>query len=212
MATQNQGFDGKLTVSELTELIRRTLEGSFPELVVEGELSNFRPSSTGHLYFTLKDSGASIQAIMFKNRMRSLNFEPKDGMLLRVKGSLSVYAQRGTYSIVVEEMEIAGEGEILAMLEKRKKKLAAEGLFDEGRKRPIPRFPETVGVVSSPTGAAVRDILNILKRRARGVRVVIFPAPVQGGGAGEIIARRIKQANFWKLADVLIVGRGGCSL
>jgi exodeoxyribonuclease VII large subunit len=133
-------------------------------------------------------------------------------MLLRVRGSLSVYAQRGTYSIVAEEIERAGEGDILAMLEERKRRLAAEGLFDEGRKRPIPRFPETVGVVSSPTGAALRDILNILKRRARGVRVVILPAPVQGAEAGELIARRIRQANIWKLADVLIVGRGGGSL
>jgi exodeoxyribonuclease VII large subunit len=203
---------GKLTVSALTELIRETLEGSFPTVVVEGELSNFRPSSTGHLYFTLKDSGASISAIMFRNRIRSLSFEPRDGMLLRARGSLSVYAQRGTYSIVVEEMERAGEGDILAMLEERKRKLAAEGLFSEERKRPIPKFPETVGVVSSPTGAAVRDILNILKRRARGIRVVILPTLVQGAEAGEIIARRVRQANFWKLADVLIVGRGGGSL
>ena len=212
MEAANQRIAGKLTVSELSELIRRNLEGGFPSLVVEGELSNFRPSSTGHLYFTLKDSGAQIQAIMFKNRIRSLSFEPKDGMLLRVKGSLSVYAQRGTYSIVVEEMERSGEGDILAMLEERKRKLAAEGLFDDDRKQAIPRFPGAIGVVSSPTGAAVRDILNILKRRAPGVRVVILPAPVQGAGAAAIIARRIKQANFWKLVDVLIVGRGGGSL
>ena len=202
----------KLTVSELTELIRRTLEGGFPQVVVEGELSNYRPSSTGHLYFTLKDAGASIQAIMFRNRIRFLGFEPKDGMLLKVRGSLSVYAQRGTYSIVVEDMERSGEGDILAMLEERKRKLAAEGLFAEERKRPIPRFPETVAVVSSPTGAALRDILNILKRRARGIRVVILPAPVQGAEAAPIIARRIEQANHWRMADVLIVGRGGGSL
>ena len=181
-------------------------------MLVEGELSNFKPSSTGHLYFTLKDSGASIQGIMFKNRIRSLTFEPRDGMLLKVRGSLSVYAQRGTYSIVVEEMERSGEGDILAMLEERKRKLAAEGLFAEERKRAIPRFPETVAVVSSPTGAALRDILNILKRRARGVRVVILPAPVQGAEAAAIIARRIEQANHWRMADVLIVGRGGGSL
>ena len=212
MGEQNQKYAGKFTVSQLTELIRETLEEGFPAVVVEGELSNYRPSSTGHLYFTLKDGGASIAAIMFRNRIRSLAFEPKDGMLLRVRGALSVYAQRGTYSIVVEEMERAGEGDILAMLEERKRRLAAEGLFSDERKRDIPRFPETVGVVSSPTGAAVRDILNILKRRAAGVRVIILPAPVQGSEAAGIIAHRIEQANRWKLADVLIVGRGGGSL
>jgi exodeoxyribonuclease VII large subunit len=133
-------------------------------------------------------------------------------MLLRVRGSLSVYAPRGSYSIVCEEMEIAGSGDILAMLEERKRRLAAEGLFDESRKKPLPRFPETVGVVSSPTGAAVQDILNILGRRAAGVKVIVLPAPVQGSGAAPIIARRIEQANQWNLADVLIVGRGGGSL
>ncbi|GHV37093.1 exodeoxyribonuclease 7 large subunit [Spirochaetia bacterium] len=202
----------KLTVSELTDLIRRTLEGSFPEVIVEGELSNYRPSGAGHLYFTLKDSGAVLSAVMFKNRSRFLNFEPKDGMLLRVRGNISVYAQRGNYQIICEEMELAGAGDILAMLEKRKRALAAEGLFDEDRKRPIPRFPETIGVVSSPTGAAVRDILNILHRRAGGVRVIILPALVQGNEAAAQIARRIGQANAWQLADVLIVGRGGGSL
>ena len=202
----------KFTVSELTELIRRCLEGSFGSVVVEGEMSNCRPASSGHLYFSLKDTGAKIDAVMFKNRLRTLTFEPKDGMLLRVKGSLSVYAPRGGYSIVCEEMELAGSGDILVMLERRKRPLAAEGLFDENRKKPLPRFPAIVGVVTSPTGAALRDILNVLGRRASGVRVVILPAPVQGEGAGEIIARRIEQANRWKLADVLIVGRGGGSL
>jgi exodeoxyribonuclease VII large subunit len=149
---------------------------------------------------------------MFRNRLGSLNFEPKDGMLLRVKGSLSVYPQRGTYSVVAEEMELAGAGEILEMLEERKKKLAAEGLLDESRKQRIPQFPKTVGVVSSPTGAAVRDILNILSRRSGGMNIIILPAPVQGSEAAGIISRRIEQANFWELADVLIVGRGGGSL
>jgi exodeoxyribonuclease VII large subunit len=202
----------KFSVSELTECIRRNLEGAFPSVLVEGELSNCRPSSTGHLYFTLKDAGASISAVMFKNRLRFLSFEPRDGMLLRVRGSLSVYPQRGTYQVICEEMEEAGAGDILVELEKRKRRLAAEGLFDEDRKKPVPRFPETVGVVSSPTGAAVRDILNILKRRAAGIRVVILPAPVQGPEAAAAIVRRIEQANRWRLADVLIIGRGGGSL
>jgi exodeoxyribonuclease VII large subunit len=201
-----------LTVSELTEQIRNCLEGSFSLVCVEGELSNCRPASSGHLYFSLKDSGAKIDAVMFRNRLRSLNFEPKDGMLLRIRGSLSVYAPRGTYSIVCEEMEIAGAGEILAMLEKRKQRLASEGLFDIERKRSLPRFPEVVGVVSSPTGAAVRDILNILARRAAGLRVIILPSPVQGEEAASLIAARIRQANQWRIADVLIVGRGGGSL
>lgn len=202
----------KYTVSELTNLIRQNLESAFPMLVVEGELSNCRPSSTGHLYFSLKDQGAKIDAVMFKNRLPSLAFEPKDGMLLRVRARVSVYPQRGSYQLVCEDIELAGAGDILAMLENRKRALAAEGLFDEERKKPIPLFPETVGVVSSPTGAAVQDILNILQRRASGVRVIILPAPVQGSEAAPIIARRIEQANQWNLADVLIVGRGGGSL
>jgi exodeoxyribonuclease VII large subunit len=164
------------------------------------------------LYFTLKDSGAVIQAVMFRGRLRALGFEARDGMLVRARGNVSVYPQRGNYQIICEGMELAGTGDILAMLEKRKRKLAAEGLFDEDRKGPIPRFPETVGVVSSPTGAAVRDILNILSRRAAGLRVIILPTLVQGNDAAEGIARRIEQANRWKLADVLIVGRGGGSL
>ncbi|MDR3131282.1 MAG: exodeoxyribonuclease VII large subunit [Treponema sp.] len=202
----------KLSVSALTELIRQNLEGAFNSVTVEGEVSNCRPSSTGHLYFTLKDSTAAISGVMFKNRLRGLSFEPVDGMLMRVRGSISVYAQRGTYQIICEEMEKAGTGDILAMLEKRKRALAAEGLFDEELKKPIPRFPAVVGVVSSPTGAAVRDILNILERRAAGIGVVILPAPVQGSEAAPVIARRIEQANRWRLADVLIVGRGGGSL
>ena len=202
----------KLSVSELTGLIKQNLEGSFPDLTVEGELSNFRPSGSGHLYFSLKDSLAKIDAVMFKNRLVFLRFEPRDGMLLRVRGRISVYPQRGNYQLVCESMELAGEGDILAMLEKRKRALLAEGLFDEERKKPIPLFPGTIGIVSSPTGAAVQDILNILRRRASGIRVIIFPTLVQGDGAAENIAQRIMQANQWQLSDVLIVGRGGGSL
>ena len=205
-------LQGPLSVSELTELIKTCLEGTFSEVTVEGEISNYRPSSTGHLYFTLKDAGAALQVVMFKNKLRALTFIPRDGQRVKARGSISVYPQRGTYQLVCEYLEEAGTGDILAMLEERKRRLAAEGLFDEARKRSIPRFPETVGVISSPTGAAVQDILNILRRRAAGIRVIIIPTPVQGSEAGPIIARRIEQANQWHLADVLIVGRGGGSL
>jgi len=205
-------LQGPLSVSELTELIKTCLEGTFSEVTVEGEISNYRPSSTGHLYFTLKDAGAALQVVMFKNKLRALTFIPRDGQRVKARGSISVYPQRGTYQLVCEYLEEAGTGDILAMLEERKRRLAAEGLFDEARKKPIPRFPETVGVISSPTGAAVQDILNILRRRAAGIRVIIVPTPVQGSEAGPIIARRIEQANQWRLADVLIIGRGGGSL
>jgi exodeoxyribonuclease VII large subunit len=202
----------KFTVSELTGLIKQNLEEGFPSVLVEGELSNCKPSSTGHFYFSMKDPGAKIDAAMFKNRLPYLRFEPRDGMLVRARGRLSVFPPRGNYQLIAEEMELAGQGDILAMLEARKRALAAEGLFDAERKKPIPRFPETVAVVSSPTGAAVQDILNILRRRAAGIRVIVLPAPVQGVDAAPIIARRIEQANRWKLADVIIVGRGGGAL
>lgn len=202
----------RFTVSQLTELIRACLEETFGSVSVEGEISNCRPSSTGHLYFTLKDAGASISAVMFKNSLRGLSFEPADGMLVRAKGRLSVYALRGSYQIVCESLERAGVGDLLAMLEERKRRLAEEGLFDEVRKKPIPLFPDRIGVVTSPTGAALRDILQILKRRAAGVDVVVLPTPVQGQEAAPLIARRIEQANEWDLADVLIIGRGGGSL
>ncbi|MDR0684496.1 MAG: exodeoxyribonuclease VII large subunit [Spirochaetaceae bacterium] len=204
--------NGKFTVSELTDLIKRRLEESFGPLCVEGELSNCRPSSVGHVYFTLKDRGAAISAVMFRNSLMRLKFALKDGMLLRAKGRLSVYAQRGTYQLVCETLEPAGTGDILAMLEARKRALAEEGLFDESRKRTIPRFPDTVAVISSPSGAALQDILNILSRRASGLRVVILPAPVQGVEAAPILARRIEQANLWNIADTIIIGRGGGSL
>jgi exodeoxyribonuclease VII large subunit len=201
-----------LSVSELTSIVKELLEGSLPSVLVEGEISNCRPASSGHLYFTLKDRGAMLQAVMFRYRTRGLGFEPSDGMLVRARGSITVYAARGQYQILVEGMERAGEGDILAMLEERKRRLAAEGLFDDERKRALPRFPTRVAVVTSPTGAAIRDIVNVLGRRNSGLGIVILPAAVQGEDAAAQIAAQIETANRLSLGDVLIVGRGGGSL
>ncbi|HET7838400.1 MAG TPA: exodeoxyribonuclease VII large subunit [Rectinemataceae bacterium] len=199
-------------VSELTSRIGSLLEGSFPAVTVEGEISNCRPASSGHLYFSLKDKASVIQAVMFRYRTRGLAFEPADGLLVRARGAVTVYAARGQYQILVERLEKAGVGDILAMLEQRKRALAAEGLFDEDRKRPLPRSPERIAVITSPTGAAVRDILNVLSRRNAGLGVVILPAAVQGDEAPAQIVRQIQVANRWRLGDVIILGRGGGSL
>jgi exodeoxyribonuclease VII large subunit len=149
---------------------------------------------------------------MFKGRSRFLAFTPKDGMLVRVSGAISVYAQRGTYQIIAETMEEAGTGNILQILEERKRRLAEEGLFDSERKRKLPFFPQTVGVITSPTGAAVRDIIQIIRRRNPAVSVVLFPAPVQGEEAAAVLLQQLKTANRFKMAEVLIIGRGGGSL
>jgi len=199
-------------VSDLTFLIKEILESSFMALTVEGELSNFRPSSTGHWYFTLKDDAAMIQGVMFKGKSAGVRFLPKDGQRVIVKGTLAVYAKRGSYQIICNSMDIAGEGDILAMLERRKQKLAALGLFDPDKKKPLPLFPSKVAVVSSPTGAALRDILQVLERRSSGLDIVILPCPVQGEGAGEKIAEQIKRANTFNLGEVIITGRGGGAL
>ena len=201
-----------LSVSQLTERIKRNLESAFSAIQVEGELSNCRISGAGHCYFTLKDAQAVLQAVMFKHRLKHIAFETKDGMLLRARGSLTVYGQRGGYQLVCEELELAGAGDILALIEKRKRAFAQEGLFDRERKKPIPRFPETLSVISSPTGAALRDILSILRRRAPHVRVIVIPAPVQGAAAAPVLARRVEQANQWNLGDLIILGRGGGSI
>lgn len=201
-----------MTVSQLTDLIKEFLESSFPDLTIEGEISNYRPSSTGHIYFTLKDDKAAISAVMFKTRSKSLTFTPQDGMKVKVTGSLSVYAQRGSYQIIVNSMEELGTGNILQLLEERKKRLAMEGLFDSENKKSLPFFPLKIGVITSPTGAALRDILQIVKRRNKLVSVIVLPCPVQGNDAAPFIAQQIKTANEFNLADVLIVGRGGGSL
>jgi len=200
------------SVSEVTKHVRELLENAFPRLTVEGEISNFRPSSTGHFYFSLKDKDAVISVVMFKYRARNLNFTPQDGQLVRVTGNISVYAKRGTYQIIADSIERAGEGDILAMLEQRKRALAEEGLFEEFRKKPLPRFPERIAVVTSSTGAALRDILRVLRRRNSGVNLIILPTPVQGEEAAEKIAAQIIRANQFQLGEVIIVGRGGGSL
>ena len=201
-----------LKIAEITSLIKEILEGSFPSVTLEGEISNCRPSSTGHLYFTLKDESSAISAVMFKGKSRYLAFTPKDGTLVHATGSISVYEARGTYQIIVDSMEIAGSGDILRLLEERKQRLAAEGLFDAGRKRPIPEFPERVAVITSPTGAAVRDILQIIRRRNPSISVTILPAPVQGAEAPPALVRQVETANDYRMADVIIIGRGGGSL
>lgn len=201
-----------LKIAEITSLIKEILEGSFPRITLEGEISNVRPSSTGHLYFTLKDETSAISAVMFKGKSRYLAFTPKDGTLVHATGSISVYEARGTYQIIVDSMDVAGSGDILRLLEERKQRLAAEGLFDSERKKPIPEFPSRVAVITSPTGAAVRDILQIIRRRNPGIDITILPAPVQGAEAPPALVRQIETANRYRMADLIIIGRGGGSL
>lgn len=205
-------FETNLTVSELTSLIKKTLEEGFYGLSVSGEISNFRPSSTGHWFFTLKDEGASISAVMFKSSTWRVDFSPKEGDRVVVSGSLDLYAARGTYQIKVDTMTLAGYGEILAELERRKRLFAQMGYFAQEKKRSIPPYPTRVGVVTSPTGAALQDILNVLGRRAPSLDVLVLPAVVQGESAAHSVAERIIQANALMLCDVLIVARGGGSI
>lgn len=204
--------DKIFSVTELNTIIREMLEGTFPSLRIEAEISGLKVQSSGHIYFSLKDSASLVSAVMFRGSAQYLSFTPKDGMKVQVQGKISVYAPQGKYQIIVTKMSIAGEGAILKMLEERKRKLFAEGLFAEENKKPLPLFPKTIGVVTSPTGAALRDILQITKRRNPGVSVVVFPSMVQGEGAAETIATQIENANEANLCDILIVGRGGGSL
>jgi exodeoxyribonuclease VII large subunit len=200
------------TVTEITELIKVTLEDGFPWITVQGEISNFRPSASGHWYFSLKDTNAVLSVVMFSRRLESVKFTPEDGMLVTATGSISVYARRGNYQLICESLARTGQGDILAMLEERKRALAAQGLFDASRKRPLPLLPSRIAVVTSPTGAAIRDILRVLRRRNAGMDVVVIPTPVQGEGADEKIAHGIELAARWKLGEVIVVGRGGGSL
>ena len=212
MQESNPFLEQVFSVSQITDFIKELLETSFRTITIEGEISNWRPSSAGHIYFTLKDNAAQLKAVLFRGNAYHLTFKPKDGDKVRCTGNISVYGPQGTYQLIVSKMEAVGAGNILQMLEERKRKLNAEGLFDDERKKPLPAYPHTIGVVTSPTGAAIKDILQITKRRNKGIDVVILPAIVQGDGAASTIVKMIQIANFYKLCDVLIVGRGGGSL
>jgi exodeoxyribonuclease VII large subunit len=201
-----------LSVTQLTDKIKRLLEGRFAEVWVEGELSNFKAHSSGHWYFTLKDAGASVRCASFRTSNRSIRFRPEDGLAVRARGRLSVYEPRGEYQIIVDAMEPVGVGALQLAFEQLKRRLAAEHLFDADRKRPIPALPRRVGVVTSPTGAALRDILRVLRRRNRAVSVLIAPARVQGEGSAAEVARAVECLSDSGLVDVIIAGRGGGSL
>ena len=201
-----------LTVSRLTALLRGVLEENFEHLWVQGEVSNLSYPSSGHCYFTLKDAGAQLRCVMFKGAVKNLKFRLTDGMALIVRGRVSVFDQRGEYQLICEYVEPAGVGALQAAFVQLKEKLAEEGLFAETHKIGMPHFPRKIGVITSPTGAAIHDILNVLKRRFASLEVLICPVRVQGEGAALEIARAIDEMNRLAEVDALIVGRGGGSL
>ncbi len=200
------------TVSELTKYIRMMVEESFPSIWVEGEISNFILHSSGHMYFTLRDSGSTLKCAFFKHANLKLKFKPKDGMKMIVSGSVSVYEARGDYQLIVTGLEPKGIGALQLQFQQLKEKLEKEGLFDARYKAPIPFLPTRIGVVTSPTGAAIQDILNIARRRFANIEIIINPVKVQGTDAKNEIAAAIRQFNELKNIDVMIVGRGGGSL
>ena len=199
-----------VSVSEITQAVKQTLETQFPPMWVTGELTSFSQAASGHRYFTLSDQASQLGCVMWKSRSIT-GFRPEAGMSVLAQGQLTVYERRGEYQFNVTQLFPAGVGQQQVAFEQLKKKLAEEGLFDEERKQPLPPYPKTIGVVTSYTGAAVRDILKVLKRRFSSVRVVLRPAVVQGFGAPEEIAQGIADFNDFGDVDVLIVGRGGGS-
>ena len=202
-----------LTVSQLTKYIKYKLDNdvNLREVYLKGEISNFKAHTRGHFYFTIKDEGSRINAVMFASSASKVKFTPEDGMKILVTGRISVYEATGGYQIYVNEMMEDGVGNLYVAFEQLKKKLASEGLFDERRKKPIPKIPERVGVITAPTGAAIRDIISTINRRFPLTEVILFPSLVQGEGAKEDIVRQIERAKDYNL-DVLIIGRGGGSI
>jgi exodeoxyribonuclease VII large subunit len=200
-----------LSVAQLTRRIKGLLEGQVGAVWVAGEISNWRLAASGHAYFTLKDLDSQIDAVMFRGAMSGVRFTPENGMEVLAQGRVTVYEKRGNYQIILNEMQPRGVGALQLAFERLKHKLAGEGLFDAERKRPLPLLPRRIGIVTSPTGAAIRDMLNVLGRRFANVHVLIYPARVQGEGAAAEIVAGIRALDAWGV-DVLIVGRGGGSL
>jgi exodeoxyribonuclease VII large subunit len=200
------------TVSEITAQIKNRLEAEFVDVTIEGEISNFTAAASGHLYFILKDKGAQIKCVFFRSKARLLRFKVEDGMHVIIRGNLGVYETRGEYQFYVDLLEPKGIGSLQLEFEQLKAKLQAEGLFDPHHKKSLPLLPHTIGIVTSPSGAAIRDILRILHRRHESARVLIYPVKVQGDGAAAEIAQGIRYLNHVADVDVLIVGRGGGSI
>jgi exodeoxyribonuclease VII large subunit len=201
-----------LTVAELNRRVRVLLENQFETLWVTGELSNVKPAASGHWYFCLKDEAASIDCVMYRSRAQFLDFRPENGLRVEVRARVTLYEPRGSYQLAVDELRRAGRGALHEAFEKLKARLAAEGLFEAERKRPLPAFARAIGIVTSREAAALRDMLTVLRRRAPMTPVILYPAPVQGEGAANHIARAIRVAGERQEVDVLIVGRGGGSL
>jgi exodeoxyribonuclease VII large subunit len=201
-----------LTVSELTHEIKEILEDKFPDLWVEGEISNLRIPPSGHLYFTLKDDFSQIRAVVFRMKSRAFRFVPEDGLHVICRGRVSLYEKRGDYQLIIEEMEPKGIGALQLAFLQLKERLEKEGLFDIRHKKPIPAFPQTIGIVTSPTGAVIQDMIQIIQRRFENVAILLYPVRVQGEGASQEIAEGIRYFNRMKNADVIILGRGGGSL
>jgi exodeoxyribonuclease VII large subunit len=200
------------TVSELTGNIRDLLAKNFTAISVQGEISNCREAQSGHIYFTLKDDRSQVRCVYFKQQQRGIKFRPEDGLQVTVRGSISVYEQRGEYQIYVEKIDLLGQGALQLAFEQLKKRLEAEGLFDPARKKPLPMLPSRIGIITSPKGAAVRDVVRILTRRFPNVHLTVFPVRVQGEGSAEEIVKALKFFNKGKFVDVLILTRGGGSM
>jgi exodeoxyribonuclease VII large subunit len=201
-----------LTVSELNQSTQRLLEECFPAVWVEGEISNLVRPTSGHIYFSLKDPKAQIRCAMFRLKSQRVNFELRNGLLIQVLAKVSLYPDRGDYQLIVDRIEMAGDGLLKKAYEELVSKLTKEGLFEERWKKPLPRLPKQIGVITSPTGAAIRDILSVLKRRFPSIPVIVYPTKVQGAEAMLEIVRAITLANQHQAANVLILARGGGSL